>query len=250
MPEAAASQPEAAVPAAEPVPAMVSEPAAAPETAAEAGVLIVTATETDDIEFVEPDEMPAASAPTEQPSSAPAFEEPPADVDAMLDLVAMEMAAPQPPEPGELEAAAAAAQAEAEAELAEAKLLAAEQSEIERLAAEVAVPHEPAPPSDVPSIDLSRLEIGERGELIDTPPPIAEPVMAMPAMSHSVAAAPTMAAISEAAPTMATAEASAATSLGAALLASGVVGHPAQPRSDALAPLRRMSQAEKIAFFS
>ncbi|MBI5131932.1 MAG: hypothetical protein HZA66_21025 [Rhodopseudomonas palustris] len=256
MPEAAmASQPEAAMapakPEPEPEPSAASEPAA-PEMAAEAGVLIVTATETDDIEFVEPEETPATGVAAAQPApaaaAAPAFEEPPADVDAMLDLVAMEMAAPQPPEPGELEAAVAAAQAEAE--LAEASLLAAEQAEIERLAAEVAVAHEPAPPSDVPSIDVSRLEIGERGELLDTPIHLAEPVMTAPAMSQSVAAAPTMAAISDTAPAMASAEASASTSLGAALLASGVVGQPAQPRSDALAPLRRMSQAEKVAFFS
>jgi len=254
MPEAAmASQPEAAMAPAEsepePEPAAASEPAA-PEMAAEAGVLIVTATETDDIEFVEPEETQAAGVAAAQPAAAPAFEEPPADVDAMLDLVAMEMAAPQPPEPGELEAAVAAAQAEAE--LAEASLLAADQAEIERLAAEVAVAHEPAPPSDVPSIDVSRLEIGERGELLDTPIHLAEPAMPVPAMSQAVAAAPTMAAISDTAPAMASAEAStsASTSLGAALLASGVVGHPAPPRSDALAPLRRMSQAEKVAFFS
>lgn len=39
-------------------------------------------------------------------------------------------------------------------------------------------------------------------------------------------------------------------SLGAALIANGVVANPATPASDPLAQIRRMSQAEKIAFFS
>lgn len=46
--------------------------------------------------------------------------------------------------------------------------------------------------------------------------------------------------------TVATAQAS----LGASLIASGIVARPASPRSDLLAPIRRMSQAEKVAFFS
>lgn len=48
-------------------------------------------------------------------------------------------------------------------------------------------------------------------------------------------------------PVMATAVA-ASQSLGAALLAQGLVGRPRE--SDALAPLRRMSQSEKVAFFT
>jgi hypothetical protein len=39
-------------------------------------------------------------------------------------------------------------------------------------------------------------------------------------------------------------------SLGAALIAGGVIPHPNAPASDPLTPIRRMSQAEKIAFFS
>lgn len=41
-----------------------------------------------------------------------------------------------------------------------------------------------------------------------------------------------------------------APSLGAALIANGVIANPARPASDPLAPIRRMTQAEKIAFFS
>ena len=39
-------------------------------------------------------------------------------------------------------------------------------------------------------------------------------------------------------------------SLGESLIASGIIARPATPRSDPLAPIRRMSQAEKVAFFS
>lgn len=42
----------------------------------------------------------------------------------------------------------------------------------------------------------------------------------------------------------------AAPSLGAALIAGGVIANPAASASDPLAPIRRMTQAEKIAFFS
>jgi hypothetical protein len=39
-------------------------------------------------------------------------------------------------------------------------------------------------------------------------------------------------------------------SLGSTLIANGIVRRPTAPATDALAPIRRMSQAEKIAFFS
>jgi hypothetical protein len=39
-------------------------------------------------------------------------------------------------------------------------------------------------------------------------------------------------------------------SLGSSLIAEGIVRRPAGSQSDPLAPIRRMSQAEKIAFFS
>jgi hypothetical protein len=41
-----------------------------------------------------------------------------------------------------------------------------------------------------------------------------------------------------------------AASLGAALIANGVIANPNAPASDPLAPIRKMTQAEKIAFFS
>jgi len=39
-------------------------------------------------------------------------------------------------------------------------------------------------------------------------------------------------------------------SLGSSIIASGIVRKPMVPANDPLAPIRRMSQAEKIAFFS
>jgi hypothetical protein len=43
---------------------------------------------------------------------------------------------------------------------------------------------------------------------------------------------------------------SAEPSLGSALIANGILRNPGASRADPLAPIRRMSQAEKIAFFS
>jgi hypothetical protein len=39
-------------------------------------------------------------------------------------------------------------------------------------------------------------------------------------------------------------------SVGSAVIASGILNKPARPANDPLAPIRRMTQAEKIAFFS
>jgi len=38
--------------------------------------------------------------------------------------------------------------------------------------------------------------------------------------------------------------------LGSALIANGILRNPTAPGPDPLAPIRRLSQAEKIAFFS
>ncbi|MCG6207694.1 hypothetical protein LPW26_23860 [Rhodopseudomonas sp. HC1] len=267
LPEAAIIVAESPDAAESPVPSA----AAAPESqSAEAAVLdpaltIVTGTATDELEFVE-----AGSVATAAPSSSALDTagadglEPPVgeneDVDTMLDLVALEMSAPQPDEPGELEAAIEAARLEAElteaAERAEAQQAEAVQREattapdIARLVAEVAMPHEPAidlsgAETEQPG-DMQSFEIGERGEPLYVPEPPLHPVAARMVEPATVTAppAPSAAAVS-AAPT-----AGASASLGAALLASGMVTNPGQARSDALAPLRRMSQPEKIAFFS
>jgi hypothetical protein len=73
----------------------------------------------------------------------------------------------------------------------------------------------------------------------------ADAVEQLALQSAALAAAEIAVAAPELAP-----EAAPQPSLGAALIANGVIAHPAMPASDPLAPIRRMSQAEKIAFFS
>ncbi len=75
--------------------------------------------------------------------------------------------------------------------------------------------------------------------------PIAAPV-APPVHPEPVAAAATT---TEAAPA-ATQIGEAEVSIGSAIIASGILGKPSRPANDPLAPIRRMSQAERIAFFS
>jgi hypothetical protein len=86
--------------------------------------------------------------------------------------------------------------------------------------------------------------------------PIAEPPLAAPetiARMPEPVAAPAQPPSSQPLPQSSLQplpEPSPQTSLGATLLANGIVRRPHAPASDLLAPIRRMSQAEKIAFFS
>jgi hypothetical protein len=98
-------------------------------------------------------------------------------------------------------------------------------------------------------LDMIALEMGapdfDAPETVDAAtcePVIAEPEQAPAPAAGSPEASPVPA--SEAIP-----EIDASPSLGASLLESGIVPR-ATPRSDPLAPIRRMTQAEKIAFFS
>jgi hypothetical protein len=68
------------------------------------------------------------------------------------------------------------------------------------------------------------------------PPPVAAKA---PLLRPSFQPAPSIAPEREAEP-----------SLGSTLIASGILRKPNVPANDPLAPIRRMSQAEKIAFFS
>jgi hypothetical protein len=128
-----------------------------------------------------------------EPGQLPPDEAEPYD-DAMLDLVALEMAAPDFDDDAEFAIAAP------EADIAEPpRLEVTEPSHVDPVPAastpEPTVAHEPALPS---------------------PPVAPEP----------------------------------APSLGATILANGLVTRPKTPANDPLAPIRRMTQAEKIAFFS
>ena len=131
--------------------------------------------------------------------------------EALLDMVAMEMGAPDPISDEEI-AAAAAEQAGLQSQM-RTNLAQPAPVELALAPAPVAVPVPPTPQAVQPP-----------------PPPRAiEPA---PAPAPELAAAPTE------------------VSLGSTIIASGMLRKPVNPANDPLAPIRRMSQAEKIAFFS
>lgn len=117
--------------------------------------------------------------------------------EAVLDMIAMEMGAPDPINDAEI-AEAAAEQVRTEEPVPLAPKIVAE------------APEPPVPPAP-PAV-----------QQVVQPPPAAPPAPA-PAMEVS---------------------------LGSTLIANGVVRKPALAANDPLAPIRRMSQAEKLAFFS
>jgi hypothetical protein len=104
-------------------------------------------------------------------------------------------------------------------------------------------------PDAADEIDTSEIHAAEaRPAEPETIAPRAEPIMApepviQPSLERSVEPSlepslePSRKALSE-------------SSLGSTLIASGIVRRPNPPQSDPLAPIRRMSQAEKIALFS
>jgi YD repeat-containing protein len=158
-----------------------------------------------------------------------------AEDDAVLARIAMEMAAPDPDfdeivEPMEM---AADIPEPIVAEIA--PPVAAEVPE--PIAAEPAVaPHVEEPVTEAPIAmeSLARLTdaIAEAAAEV-----MQQPAPAMAATATFGAALPMPSPLSEA-------------SLGATILASGMLQKPRAPANDALAPIRRMTQAEKIAFFS
>jgi hypothetical protein len=147
-------------------------------------------------------EMPEAAA--DEPSEAPPDEAEPYD-EAMLERVAIEMAAS---DPDEIDDAVVAPRRQDNA--------AEPQMHIEPPIELVATPPAEAAPIAIPPERMAAPEPG----------PVAEPVQAPP-----VAPEP-------------------APSLGATILATGLVTRSKIPANDPLAPIRRMTQAEKIAFFS
>ena len=116
-----------------------------------------------------------------------------ADDEAILDMIAMEMGAPDPIDDDEIAAAMA----------------------------EPAHFAEPAP--------VEQAIVAEVAEPVAA---VVEPPVEMPPQPAAVAAP------------------AVEMSLGSSILASGMFSKPAKPANDPLAPIRRMSQVEKIAFFS
>lgn len=147
--------------------------------------------------------------------------------EAVLDLIAMEMGAPDPIDE---EAIAEEMRAAEEMRIAEAMGVAeAMAAEPEMVAP--AIQPEPAP-APAPTVEV-RAEV----KIEPSPPaaaPIAETLVMPPPLPPTVEAAAPAAEIS----------------LGSTIIASGLLKRPSVAANDPLAPIRRMSQAEKIAFFS
>lgn len=164
-----------------------------------------------------------------------------AEDEAILDAIALEMAAPDPEfdeiiEPVEMEAATSEPMA---AELA-APIAAEPQQPVAPEPVVAAVAEEPAADAPIAMDSLARLT--------DAIAEAAAEVMEQQA--PAMAATATFAAAPSAALPMPSPLSAPEPSLGATILASGILQKPRAPANDPLAPIRRMTQAEKIAFFS
>ncbi|WP_439409428.1 hypothetical protein ACNJX9_15165 [Bradyrhizobium sp. DASA03076] len=163
-----------------------------------------------------------------------------AEDDAILDAIALEMAAPDPEfdaivEPMEMGAAVPEPMPEQmPAEIAEPV---AEQPPI--------APHIEEPEVEEPVVEAP-IAMESLARLTDAIAEAAAEVMEQPAPAMAAAA------FSGGAPsaTLPLPSPLPEPSLGATILASGIVQKPRPAANDALAPIRRMTQAEKIAFFS
>lgn len=100
---------------------------------------------------------------------------------------------------------------------------------------------------DAVAMEMGALDLDEADELFE---PVAEAIPSEPAYEAPVAQPPVAPEMTLAEITEAALAPEPAPSLGAALIAGGVIANPAASATDPLAPIRRMTQAEKIAFFS
>lgn len=165
-----------------------------------------------------------------------------AEDEAVLAAIALEMAAPDPEfdeiiEPVEIEAAVpepTAAEAAAPIAVEVPEPIAPEPVAPEPVAAAVEEPAD-APIAMESLARLTNAIAEAAAEVMEQP----APAMAATAMFATAPSAtlPMPSPLHEA-------------SLGASILASGILQRPRAPASDPLAPIRRMTQAEKIAFFS
>jgi hypothetical protein len=186
-----------------PVAPKAEAPARSPVAAAPAAVSEELPPSEVETAFNEPD-LPGEAATSQETISQ---EEADAEDEAVLEAVAMEMAAPDPDDG------------------------AGDFSEPVAEGAEDGPMHVTTPPVVEPLTPVARapeLEVG--------PPPVAAQAPALQPSLHLV---------SSAAP-----DVESEPSLGSTLIASGILRKPGIPANDPLAPIRRMSQAEKIAFFS
>ena len=167
----------------------------------------------------------AAQRPAEETGSAPS----PAASDETLAATAMSTGKDEATADVEISAEAADAQ-NADPQDADAY----DDSVLDLIALEMAAP-DPSDLDDVPATEADEILAAER--------PPAEPMMLAQQPETVQAPAPPQAIEPTPQPAI-------QPSLGSSLLASGIVRRPKASESDPLAPIRRMSQAEKIAFFS
>ncbi|MGY4171504.1 hypothetical protein [Bradyrhizobium sp. USDA 4529] len=228
--EAPVAEPPAAAPAPPPVAesAAPATPPAPPQEAAAAPIVeaaipaAVPGTEAATAVMPQPSEAwlkaEAALAEAEAAELARVADEATADAhdEAVLDLIAMEMGAPDP-----IDEEAIAEEMRAAEEMRVAEAMAAEPEMVGP-----AIQPEPAP-APAPKVKVE-------------PAPVAAAAVA----EAAAPVPPPLPPVVEAAP------AAAAVSLGSTIIASGLLKRPSVAANDPLAPIRRMSQAEKIAFFS
>ncbi|UPK38703.1 hypothetical protein IVB18_16560 [Bradyrhizobium sp. 186] len=223
---AAAPEPETTVEAAGVVEAMsvatAMDVAVEPEIVAESHAAVEEGGIAIEASFAEPTAF--AETAEELPFDAAAE----AEDEAVLEQIAMEMAAPDPDfdeivEPVEM---AAAIPEPIVAEVAA------------PIAVEIPEPIAPEPIAEEPQAAETPIAMESLARLTDAIAAAAAEVMEHPAPEMApTATLPMPSPLSEA-------------SLGATILASGILQKPRAPANDPLAPLRRMTQAEKIAFFS
>lgn len=205
----------------------------------------------------------APTARTEAPAAEPASEPREASVTPLFKAPVSEPTAEAPVEtapaakpaftPDPVEEALAAAEALAEAAEAMAhnpSLLPEEAAPATEMSFE-AEEAEDLAVLDVVAMEMGAIDLDETDELFDPLPEAAanEPASQAPVAQTHVADEMTLAEITQAA-LAPEPQAAPAPSLGAALIANGVINNPAASASDPLAPIRRMTPAEKIAFFS
>ncbi|MBH5388043.1 hypothetical protein [Bradyrhizobium diversitatis] len=211
--------------------------AAVPETVAESDIAPDQAA-VEDVAVDEPIAEPAAFA--EAADAFPPDAAAEAEDEAILEAIALEMAAPDPEfdeivEPVELAAPMPEPMASDVAAPVAAELP-------EPIASEPVVAEEPAADAPIAMDSLARLTdaIAEAAaEVMEQQAPAMAATATFAAASTATLPMPSPLSTSSPEP-----------SLGATILASGILQKPRAPANDPLAPIRRMTQAEKIAFFS
>ena len=219
------------------------------------------------VEFSDDDHTLAAEAEAAAPSpAAPAMAPAAETADAVLAKEVAKEAAKTPPAPPAMRSEAARTQTETPPA---AKVAAAEEAAVQETTVQNAAPQD-ADAEDEALLDMIAMEMGAPDPISDDeiaeaiaeqvraaePAPIAPVIVAKapePVVAPPPPPPPVQQMVQAPPPPPAPAPAPAPAvemSLGSSLIASGMLRKPVTAANDPLAPIRRMSQAEKIAFFS